>query len=71
MCQTRRGPMPRVTYSGSHYCLKSRKTVVPDFATMERFDCLQWLIENTTPRGYSRAPNPLTGMGGAVSMGIQ
>jgi hypothetical protein len=54
---TKRGPMPTVTVNGETYTLRSRKTVVPDLAHMERFDTLQWLCKNTRPRGYSKATN--------------
>jgi len=61
-------PMPTVTYGGSTYKMKSRKTIIPDFSTMERFNCLIWLINNTSPRGYSKPSNPLAGMGGAITL---
>ena len=62
-----RGPMPTVTFDGSTYCLRSRKTVVPDLSAMTRIDALAWLCGHTTGRGYSR-PNPLAGFAGAIQV---
>lgn len=66
-----RGPMPTVTFGNQTYSLRSRKTVVPDLAAMARIEALLWLCQNTTARGYQRAPNPLAGFGGAISLGVR
>ena len=62
-----RGPMPIVEFDGKTYSLLSRKTVVPDLKNMERMKALLWILRNTRPRGYSK-PNPLAGLGGAISV---
>jgi hypothetical protein len=64
----RTNPMPTVTYGEYTYKLKSRKTIVPDFNSMTRFEALIWINRNTRARGYSKAPNPLIGLGGAISV---
>lgn len=64
----KRGPMPTVTYDGATYTLKSRNLAVPDFTTMSRFEALQWLVQNTRGRGYSRPTNPLRGMGAVLKV---
>jgi len=61
-------PMPTVTYDGETYKLRSRKTEVPDLTSMERLTALIWINRNTTSRGYSKAPDPLIGLGGVVSL---
>jgi hypothetical protein len=61
-------PMPTVIYQGNTYKLRSRKTEVPDLEAMSEFSALIWLIKNTTARGYSKAPDPLKGMGGAIKV---
>jgi hypothetical protein len=53
-------PMPTVEFDGKTYSLRSRKTEVPDLHVMARIEALVWLCRNTTPRGYSRAPNPFS-----------
>lgn len=64
----KRGPMPKVTYDGDTYTLRSRSAPVPDLDKMQRFDALLWICRNTYPRGYSR-PNPLAGLAGAIEIG--
>ena len=64
-------PMPTVTYDGNTYKVRGRKTEIPDLDSMTRFAALQWLCANTYPRGYSKAPSPLTGMGGAISLSVR
>lgn len=61
-------PMPTVSYGDRTYKLRSRKTVVPDFDSMERLAVLVWLVQHTTPRGYSRVTNTLAGYGGAIQV---
>ena len=61
-------PMPTVEYGGNVYKLRSRKTVVPDLNAMDSLAALIWINRNTTPRGYQKAPNPLKGMGGAITI---
>jgi hypothetical protein len=61
-------PMPTVEYRGSVYKLRSRKIVVPALALMDDLSALIWINRNTTPRGYQKAPNPLKGMGGAITI---
>lgn len=46
-------PMPTVTYGERTYKLKSRKTIVPDFETMESLEVLLWILHNTKPKGYT------------------
>lgn len=62
-----KGPMPIVEYEGKIYSLRSRKTIVPDLKSMERFSVLLWLCRNTTARGYSK-PNPLVGLAGVIEI---
>ena len=66
-----RGPMPTVTYDGNTYKLRSRKTVVPDLDAMGRTAALQWLCRETWPRGYSKPPSPLAGMGDAIGLTVR
>ena len=61
-------PMPTVTYDGETYKLRSRKLEVPDLDSMGGFSARIWINRNTTARGYYQAPDPLAGMGGAVSI---
>jgi len=35
---------------------------------MGRFEARLWLIANTRPRGYQRAPSPLRGYGGTIGV---
>jgi len=63
----RRGPKPLVEFDGTVYSCRSYKTEIPDLKAMSRFEALQWLISNTTPRGHSR-PNPLAGFKGAITI---
>lgn len=63
-----RNPKPTVTFNGSTYSLRSRKTQVPDLAAMPRIEALLWLCRNTSPRGYQRATSPLAGFGGVISV---
>ena len=66
-----RGPMPTVTYDGSTYKLRSRKTVVPNLDSMERMAALIWINQNTTKRGHHAVPSPLLGMAGAVGLQVR
>ena len=61
-------PMPTVAYQGEVYKLRSRKTEVPNLEIMDSLSAHIWLNRNTTARGYSKAPNPLIGMGGAITL---
>jgi hypothetical protein len=63
-----RNPMPTVTFDSNTYLLRSRKTEVPNLSGMSRIEALLWLCQNTVPRGYQKAPNPLAGVGGAISV---
>ncbi len=63
-----RNPKPTITFNGSIYSLRSRKTEIPDLAAMPRIEALLWLCQNTTSRGYQRAPSLLAGFGGAASI---
>jgi hypothetical protein len=60
--------MPTVTYKGETYKLRSRKTEIPDLENMDSLSAFVWINKNTTAKGYSKEPNPLTGMGGAISI---
>jgi hypothetical protein len=64
----RQNPMPTVAYQGQTYKLKSRKTQIPDFESLDRMSVLIWLNRNTTAKGYFKTPNPLIGMGGAIDL---
>lgn len=64
----RTNPMPTVTYRGKSYKLRSRKTEVPDLESMVGVEALIWLNRNTTAKGYSKAPDPLTGIGNAINI---
>jgi len=59
---------PTVTYDGRTYSVRSAKIEIPDFTKMDRFAVLQWMSRNTTPRGYSKAPSPLQGLGIALEV---
>lgn len=61
-------PMPTVEYDGNTYKLKSRKIEVPDFSNMDRLAALIWINKHTVKRGYSKPPNPLTGLGDVISI---
>lgn len=63
-----RGPKPRVTYNGETYTCKRWKVEIPDFDQMDRTDVLFWLLRNTIPQGYSRATNPLAGLGSVIKV---
>jgi hypothetical protein len=53
------GPMPTVTYDGTTYKARSRKTEIPDLGAMDRIAALMWLVRNTYPRGTNhRRPTP-------------
>jgi len=60
-----------VTYDGNTYKVRSDKIEILDFAAMSRIGALSWMCANTYPRGYSKAPSPLTGMGGAISLTVR
>jgi len=62
-----KGPKRYVEWDGSFYAVRSNKIGIPDLKAMSRFAALQWLINHTHPRGYSR-PNPLAGFGGAIKV---
>jgi len=62
---------PRVTFDGKTYVVRSRTLEIPDFASMDRIAVLQWLSRNTYATGYSKAPNPLTGIGGAIKLKVE
>jgi hypothetical protein len=68
MINKNQNPMPTVTFEGKIYKLRSKKTVVPDFNTMDHLSVLLWLNRNTTAKGYRKAANPLTGLGNAISI---
>lgn len=68
---TRRGPKPRVEYDGRVYSCKRYKVEIPDLQAMSRVEALQWLCRETTPTGWSKAPSPLRGMGGAISLVVK
>lgn len=61
-------PMPTVCFEGRTYKLRSRNTVVPDFSAMDRLSILVWINRNTTKKGYSKAPDPLIGLGNAITI---
>jgi len=65
---TGRVKRPTVTYDGRTYRVRSVKTEIPDFTTMDRLAVLQWMSRYTTPRGYSRAPSRLQGLGIALDV---
>jgi hypothetical protein len=69
---TETGPMPTVTYDGTTYKLRSRKTEIPDFDAMGRLGALVWINRNTTRRGagINTRPDPLRGMGGVISLTV-
>jgi hypothetical protein len=64
---------PEVTYDGKTYKVRSRKTEIPDLAAMDRMAALIWLNENTYARGAGirTRPNPLAGMGGAITLNVR
>jgi|GEM_PF-2639267 len=57
-----------VSHDGVSYKVRSDTIEIPDFASMSRFEVQHWLIHHTYARGYSKASNPLQGMGGAISI---
>jgi hypothetical protein len=61
-------PLKRtVTYDGKSYKVKSDTIELPGLDSMSRTAALTWLCRHTYPRGYSR-PNPLAGLGDAISV---
>lgn len=58
---------PTVEWEGKLYKVKSVKTEIPDFTTMEHMSVTLWMLHNTYPRGYSK-PNPLAGLAGVISV---
>jgi hypothetical protein len=56
-----------VTFDGKTYKVRSDKIDIPDLDQLSRFAALQWLIQHTYPRGYSRPQNPLAGYGGTIA----
>lgn len=62
-------PMPTVTYDNRTYKVRSRKTGIPDLQSMDRMAALIWLNRNTYPTGAGTRtrPNPLAGLGDAIS----
>jgi hypothetical protein len=67
MTRKTKGPKRYVTFDGCSYAVRSSKIEIPALAEMSRFSALQWLINHTYARGYSR-PNPLAGFGGAIKV---
>lgn len=65
--QRMRKPKREVSYGGNTYKVRSDTVQIPDFEQMERIAVLQWLCHYTYARGYSK-PNPLQGLGGAITM---
>lgn len=62
------GPMPKVEFEGRTYSLTSRKTVVPNLFEMSSLEVHMWLIRHTRAQGYCKPDNPLTGIGGAITV---
>jgi hypothetical protein len=64
---------PVVTYDGKTYTVRSRKTEIPDFTTMSRIAVLAWLNSNTYAKGAGirTKPNPLAGIGDAISLTVR
>jgi hypothetical protein len=61
-----------VTCDGSTYKVRSDTIEIPDFGAMTRIAALQWMNRNTYARGYSRrAPNPLAGLGTAITVSVR
>lgn len=61
-----------VAYDGNQYKVKSNKIDIPDLASLDRMSALYWLNQNTYKRGYStKRLSPLTGFGGAISVGVK
>jgi hypothetical protein len=54
--------MPTVEYKGKIYKLNSRKTEVPDLATMNSIAALVWINQNTVAKGRRKTENLLAGM---------
>jgi hypothetical protein len=65
--------MPTVTYGGTTYKLRSRKTEVPDLDAMDRLGALMWINQNTTRRGagINTRPNPLRGLGAVLNVEVR
>ncbi|MES1975740.1 MAG: hypothetical protein V4472_25055 [Pseudomonadota bacterium] len=59
-----------MTYDGKTYTCRTYQPP-PDLEAMTRIGALSWLCANTTPRGYSRATNPLAGLGGALNVTVK
>lgn len=54
-----RNPMPTVTHNDRVYKLRSRKTEIPDLASMDGIAAAMWLLRNTYPTGTNhRRPAP-------------
>jgi hypothetical protein len=57
-----------VTFEGRTYKVRSDSVEIPDFETMSAIGALVWINRHTYPRGYSRATQPLAGLGDALSV---
>lgn len=66
--KTVKTPMPKVEFEGRRYSLLSRKTVVPNLQEMSRLEAGMWLNRHTRAQGYFLPENPMTGIGGAITV---
>jgi hypothetical protein len=68
----KRGPKPRVEYDGKIYSCRRYNVEIPDLGAMSRTGALVWLLQNTTPVGYSRNPGVnLAGLGEAIRLEVR
>jgi hypothetical protein len=65
-------PKPTVEYDGQTYKVRSHATEIPDLEAMNRLGALIWLNRNTHAKGRSNVkPNPLAGLGDAISLSVR
>lgn len=59
-----------VTYDGKTYKVRKDSIAIPDLNAMERMAALIWLNQETcaSGRGTRSRPNPLVGMGDALTV---
>jgi hypothetical protein len=61
-----------VDFEGRTYKVRSDKVEIPDLTKISRIAALTWLCQETYPRGHStKRPNPLAGLGGAITIGVR
>ena len=57
-----------IEFNNQIYKLRSNKTAVPNLAGMSGIEASLWLIANTYPKGYSKAPAQSLAFGDAITI---